>query len=115
MPTDPTFWILVAVLIAAVLLFAIWRGNIKLGVRKGELSFSTADRQDPQASLAAGSKISVADHAEISGKVGRLTGETLGGNSSGGGEVSVANNAKISGRVDEITGRASGPNQPTKR
>src|SRR5687767_13698354 len=106
MPSEPWFWIAIAAVVALVLIFAIWNGNIGLDVTKKSLRFSTSDRQDQDVAAARSSKVSVADDAETDGRVGRITGETLREGDLRAGETSVSNKAKISGSVDEITGRS---------
>jgi hypothetical protein len=109
------FWTIVAVLAAAVLIFAIWRGNINLGLSPGKITFATGDRKDPPLA----SKISVAKGIEISGSgaVGSITGKTVDGNDPDGSDIDVASGAKISGkgRVDKITGVDVQPDPPSKQ
>jgi len=98
LPKDPWFWMLAISLGAAVTAFAIWAGrNVYVQVSGRGVEFRAEDRQKA-------ADTSVAERADIGGRVDSITGISLEGGEPQGGKIEVAKQANISGAFGKIIG-----------
>jgi hypothetical protein len=110
MPNDPLLWIGAALLVAVVIIFAIWAGsNVSFSLSADGLRFKTSDKKSAGANPDSGSsQIRVAEGADLKGAFSTIAGVTGAAPPGAVGSVEVAKNAKIDGTVGEIVGLKTG-------
>ena len=100
LPENPWVWIIISVVVAVVLLYALSRKHGGFNLSLGNLLRADV-RNDPQLKDRA---VIVAKDAELKGDFGDITGVRGQSAASVDRPVDVASGAKIDGRVGDITG-----------